>query len=294
MAPRPTWKGYLRLSLVSCPIRLYPATTRSERVSFHLLNPKTKNRIEMRTHDAETGEEIPRDTLLRGYEFDKGRYVVVDDAELDALRIESSETIDLVRFVDETEIDPIFHNAPYYVAPEGKIANETFRVIQEAMRQAGKAGIGRVVLSSREHAVALSPRHRGMLMMTLRSPEEVREDTEYFADIEDVPLDEEMVDMARRIIDQKSGTFVPEELTGDRYQIALRELIVRKIHGQKPPAAQAAPGPSNVVNLMDALKRSLADEERKAPAPSRKQRGGAAKEEPAARAAPAKRRRSEK
>jgi DNA end-binding protein Ku len=292
MAPRPTWKGYLRLSLVSCPIRLYPATTRSERVSFHLLNPKTKNRIEMRTHDAETGEEIPRDTLVRGYEFDKGRYVVVEDEEVDALKIESSETIDLVRFVDEKEIDPVFVNAPYYVAPEGKIATETFRVIQEAMRAEGKAGIGRVVLSSREHAVALAPRNRGMLMMTLRSPEEVRDDAEYFADIEDVPLDKEMIDMARRIIEQKAGDFVPEELTGDRYQAALRDLIARKVHGEKPPAARAAPGPSNVINLMDALKRSLADEERKAPAPSRKQRER--KEEPAARSTPAKRRRSGK
>jgi DNA end-binding protein Ku len=293
MAPRPTWKGYLRLSLVSCPIRLYPATTRSERVSFHLINPKTKNRIEMRTHDAESGEEIPRDTLVRGYEFDKGRYVIVDDDEIDALKIESSETIDLLRFVDEKEIDPLFVNSPYYVAPEGKIATETFRVIQEAMRSEGKAGIGRVVLSSREHAVALAPRHGGMVMMTLRSPEEVRDDAEYFGDIEEVPLDKEMVDMARRIIDQKSGEFVPEELTGDRYQAALRELVARKVHGEKPAAPQAAPGPSNVINLMDALKRSLADEERKAPAPSRKQRSR--KEEPAARSAPAaKRKRAQK
>jgi DNA end-binding protein Ku len=292
MAPRPTWKGYLRLSLVSCPIRVYPATTRSERVSFHLLNPKTKNRIEMRTHDAETGEEIPRDTLVRGYEFDKSRYVVVEDDEIDALKIESSETIDLLRFVDETEIDPIFFNAPYYVAPEGKIATETFLVIQEAMRAAGKAGIGRIVLSSREHAVALAPRHGGMMMMTLRSPEEVRDDAEYFTDIDAVPLDKEMVDMARRIIEQKSGDFVAEELTGDRYQAALRELVARKVHGEKPAPAQAASGPNNVINLMDALKKSLAEEERKAPAPSRKQRGR--EEKPAAKAAPAKRRRSAK
>jgi DNA end-binding protein Ku len=289
MAPRPTWKGYLRLSLVSCPIRVYPATTRSERVSFNLLNPKTKNRIEMRTHDAETGEEIPRDTLVRGYEFDKGRYVVVDDDEIDALKIESSETIDLVRFVEEKDIDTIFFNAPYYVAPEGKIATETFRVIQEAMRAEGKAGIGRIVLSSREHAVALAPRHGGMMMMTLRSPEEVRDDAEYFADIEEVPLDKEMVDMARRIIDQKGGEFIPEELTGDRYQTALRDLVARKVHGEAPSPARPAPGASNVINLMDALKRSLAEEPPKAPAPSRKER--AREEKPAAKAAPAKRKR---
>src|ERR1700726_840734 len=129
MAPRPTWKGYLRLSLVSCPVRLYPATTRSERVSFHLLNPKTHNRIELRPHDPATDEEIPRDQLVRGYEFDKGRYAVMDDAEIEALRIDSSETIDLVRFVDDAEIDPIYFNTPYYIAPDGKIATETFAVI---------------------------------------------------------------------------------------------------------------------------------------------------------------------
>ncbi len=130
MAPRPTWKRYLRLSLVSCPVRLYPATTRSECVSFHLLNPKTHNRIELRPRDPETDEEIPRDQLVRGYEFDKGRHLVVNQSEIDALRIESSETINLARFVDDTEVDPIYFATPYFIAPEGKIANETFRVIQ--------------------------------------------------------------------------------------------------------------------------------------------------------------------
>ncbi len=270
MAPRPTWKGYLRLSLVSCPVRLYPATTRSERVSFHLLNPKTHNRIELRPHDPATDQEIPRDQLVRGYEFDKGRYVVVDDAEIEALRIESSETIDLVRFVDDEEIDPIYFATPYYIAPDGEIATETFCVIMEAMREAHKAGIGRVVLSTREHPVLLAPRRRGMLLMTLRSAEEVRDDREIFADLENVKVDQEMVEMARRIIEQKSGPFEAEELTGDRYQAALRELVAGKVHGEKPASPKAAARPTNVVNLMDALKRSLAADEGKGPAPSRK------------------------
>lgn len=293
MAPRPTWKGYLRLSLVSCPVRLYPATTRSERVSFHLLNPKTHNRIEMRAHDAETGTEIPRDQLVRGYEFDKGRYVVVEDAEIDELKIESSETIDLVRFVAEDEIDPLYFNAPYFIAPEGKIANETFRVIQEAMRQEHKAGIGHVVLSTREHPVVMMPRHRGMLLMTMRSSEEVRSDEEIFDDIEAVPVDKEMVDMARRIIDQKTGSFDAQELTGDRYQAALRDLVARKVHGEAPATPRAAArAEGNVINLMDALKRSLVAGDRKEPAPSRSKR--ARRDEPAPRTAPQRRRRSGK
>ncbi len=288
MAPRPTWKGYLRLSLVSCPVRLYPATTRSERVSFHLLNPKTRNRIELRPHDPETDEEIQRDQLVRGYEFDKGRYVVVDQSEIDALRIESSETIDLVRFVDEAEIDPIFFAAPYFIAPEGKIADETFRVIQEAMRAERKAGIGRVVLSTREHPALLMPRQRGMMLLTLRSSEEVRSDDEVFADLEGVEVDPEMVDMARRIIQQKSGPFDAEELTGDRYQAALRELVASKVHGETPAATRAAtPAPGNVINLMDALKRSLAAGDGKPPAPSRKRSGRA---EPSRRTPPRRKR----
>jgi DNA end-binding protein Ku len=292
MAPRPTWKGYLRLSLVSCPVRLYPATTRSERVSFHLLNPKTHNRIEMRAHDPETDEEIPRSDLVRGYEFDKGRYVVVEDAEIDALRVESSETIDLVRFVDDTEIDPIYFSAPYYIAPDGKVATETFAVVLAAMREAHKAGIGRVVLSTREHPVLLTPRRAGMLLLTLRSAEEARDSGEIFADLTEVNPDKEMVEMARRIIDQKSGPFDPEELTGDRYQAALRELVARKAHGEGPARAKAPARPSNVVNLMDALKRSLAgDGETKAPAPSRTSRR---RTEPQRRASGTRKRRSAK
>lgn len=289
MAPRPTWKGYLRLSLVSCPVRLYPATTRSERVSFHLLNPKTHNRIELRPHDPETDEEIPRNELVRGYEFDKGRYVVVEDAEIDALRIDSSETIDLVRFVDDSEVDPLYFATPYHIAPDGKVATETFCVIMEAMREAHKAGIGRVVLSTREHPVLLAPRRAGMLLLTLRSSEEVREGREIFADLENVKVDKEMVDMARRIIEQKSGPFEAEELTGDRYQAALRELVARKAHGEKPVGAKPAARPSNVVNLMDALKRSLAGDESKGPAPSRK---APQRAEPQRRASGTRRRRS--
>jgi DNA end-binding protein Ku len=270
MAPRPYWKGYLRLSLVSCAVRLYNATTRSERVSFHLLNPKTHNRIQLKPHDAETGKELERAELVRGYEVEKGRYVIVDEAELDAIEVESAKTIDLTRFVEDSEIDPSYVDSPYYLAPDGKIADETFRVIQEAMRQEKKAGIGRIVLSRREHPVLLRPRGRGILLTTLRPADEVRSDTAYFEDIGEGKLDDEMVQLARRIIEQKSGPFDADELTGDRYQAALRELVEHKLKGEKPVEVRE-PQPGNVVNLMDALRRSLGGgDDRKPPAPSRR------------------------
>lgn len=269
MAPRPYWKGYLKLSLVSCAVRLYGATTRSERISFHFLAPKTHHRIQMRPIDPETGREIARGDLVRGYEFEKGRYVVVSDAELDALEIASSKTIDLQRFVALDEVDPVYFEAPYYLAPDGKIADETYRVVQAAMRREGKAGIGRVVLGSREHPVLLTPRGRGILVTALRSAEEVRRDTAYFEDIGTTELDGEMIDLAARLVEQKSGSFDAAELAGDRYQIALRDLVMRKIKGEKPVAPKAATG-GNVINLMDALRRSVTAGDDKPPAASRK------------------------
>ena len=274
MAPRPAWKGYLKLSLVSCAVRLYSVTTRSERIAFHFLAPKTHHRIQMRPIDPETGREIARSELVRGYEFEKGRYVVVNDAELDALEIDSSKTIDLQRFVALDEVDPVYFDTPFYLAPDGRIADETYRVIQAAMRQAGKAGIGRVVLGTREHPVLLTPRERGILVTTLRPAEEVRRDTAYFEDIGSSDLDREMIDLALRLIEQKSGPFDASELAGDRYQIALRDLVMRKIKGEKPVVPKAPTG-GNVINLMDALRRSLAASEEKPPAPSRKRTSAA-------------------
>lgn len=266
MAARFSWKGYLRLSLVSCPVQLAPATTSRERISFHLLNPKTNNRIVTRTVDPETGEEIPRSELVRGYEFEKGRYVEVGPEELERLEIESSKTIDLVRFVDRDAVDPVYFNAPYYLAPEGKIGDETFRVIRDAMADTRKAGIGQVVLSLREHPVLVEPKDAGMVLFTLRSADEVRDAREYFDGIGTSKLDREMIALAKKLIEQKSGPFDPKELTGDRYQEALRDLVAQKIKGGKPVTPKMPAAPSNVVNLMDALRRSLAGAEGKAPA----------------------------
>jgi DNA end-binding protein Ku len=290
MAPRPSWRGYLRLSLVSCPVRLYPAVSARERVSFHLLNPDTHNRIQMRPTDPETGKEVPRSELVKGYEFQKGQYIIVEKDELDALKIESSETIDIERFVDIDEIEPIYYDSPYYLAPEGELADETFRVVQQAMKNRKVAGLARLVLSTHEHGVALMPHGKGMLLNTLRPAEEIRDAEEYFEEIGTGSVDKEMVQLAERIIEQKEGEFDPEVFTEDHYQSALKDLIEQKIKGEKPVVPKVAPRPSNVVNLMDALKRSLG-ETAKPPAPSKK-RAGAGKRAAAEVEAPSKAARS--
>jgi len=267
MAPRPIWTGYLRLSLVSCPIRLYPTTSRSQRISLHMLNPRTHNRIKMHPHDAGTGEELERSELVRGYEFSKDRYVILTERELEAIDIQLSKTIDLARFVDSSEVDVVYLNTPYYVAPEGKIGEETFKVLREAMVRSGRAGIGRVVLTSRDHPLVLRPHGKGMVMITLRPADEVRTDTEYFKDISESKPDEEMVDLALRIIEQRSGHFDPKELAGDRYQEVLRRLVEQKLKGEKPVLPRAAE-PAKVINLMDALRRSLEAESAEPPKPT--------------------------
>ena len=255
---RPYWKGFIRLSLVSCAVSLHRATTSKERISFHLLDPKTHNRVEMRPFDAETGKAATRRDLVRGYEFEKGRYVVVEPGELEALQVESTRTIDLQRFVDADQIDPVYFADYHYLAPDGKMADETFRVICEAMRRAGKAAIGRIVLTTREHPILLAPYDRGMLVTTLRSAAEVVSDAGIFAEIGAGALDDEMIDLAARLIKQRSGKFDAKALTGDRYQQALHELVARKVRGEKPTAPKpAAPSSGNVINLMDALRRSV-------------------------------------
>jgi len=267
MAPHPIWTGYLRLSLVSCPIRLYPATSQSQRISLHMLNPRTHNRVKMHPHDAGTGEELERSELVRGYEFSKDRYVILTERELEAIDIQLSKTIDLARFVDSSEVDVVYLDTPYYVTPEGKIGDETFKVLREAMDRSGRAGIGRVVLTSRDHPLVLRPHGKGMVMITLRPADEVRTDTEYFKDISESKPDEEMVDLALRIIEQRSGHFDPKELAGDRYQEVLRRLVEQKLKGEKPVLPRAAE-PAKVINLMDALRRSLEAESAEPPKPT--------------------------
>ena len=284
-APRSSWKGYLRVSLVSCPVRLYPASSSADRISFHNLAPGSMARINMVPTDPTTGKAVPRDELLKGYEFEKGRYVIVAEDELDKVQVESNRVIDVAQFVDDDDVDSLYLDSPYWLAPDGMMANETFRVIVEAMRREKKSGIGRLVLSSRERAVILSPRGKGIMVRTLRAADEVRREDAYFEDIEEGPLDESAITLARQIVEQKSGEFDPK-LFEDRYQVALAALIKSKIKGEKIITAEVAE-PAPVVDLMAALKKSL--ETMKPPAASKPTRAREAAPAEAEKAKPAPR-----
>jgi len=254
LSSRPIWQGQLRLSLVSCPVALYGATSKSGDISFHLLNPETNNRIRMVPTDPDTGP-VERADLVKGYEITKNHYVILTPDELDAVKLATTRTIDIERFVDETEIDRLYWNAPYYLVPNGKEGVEAYTVIREALAEAGRVALGRVVMHGRERLVALEPRDKGMLCYTLRMGDEVVQPKDAFADIPAGRPNKEMIEIARKIIEQKEGAFEPERFE-DRYENALRDLIRRKQKGEKLVTAEPVQE-DNVIDLMEALKRSL-------------------------------------
>lgn len=273
MAPRASWKGHLKLSLVSCPVRLYPATTSTNRISFNQLHKDTHNRINLKPVDPELGL-VERSDLVKGYEYEDNKYVILDDEDFAAVRIESSHTMNIEAFVDADEVDVIYQDSPYYLAPDGKMAEETFIVLREAMRDKGKLAIARLVMSSRERIVAISPRENGMFVSTLRNPSEVRSTTAYFEGIPKGEPDKEMLQLAEQLIDQKTTAFKPEDYE-DRYETALMEMIKSKIAGETPVIA-AEPSRGNVINLMDALKQSLSQSKPPAQSQGRKRASGSA------------------
>src|SRR6185436_13075250 len=243
------------LSLVTCPISLYNAVSPRGEVHFNLLNPKTGNRIRMVTIDAGTEEPLERKELVKGFEISKGEYVQVTQEEIDSVRLESTKTIDIESFVPAEEIDRLFWDNPYYLVPDGKMAAEPFTVIREAMERSGQVALGRLVMSQRERLVALEPRDKGIIATTLRSYEEVREMKDFFHDIPSVKPDRDMIAIAEKIIGQKEEDFDPTKFD-DRYEEALKALIEEKRKGHKITRPKE-PEPSNVINLMDALKKSL-------------------------------------
>lgn len=275
--PRASWNGFLRLSLVSCPVYLVPATTEGKRVRLNQLNEATGNRVAMQLTDSKTGEPLERDQVVKGYEYERGRYVKLTDDELKDLQIESSKTIDLQLFVDRDTVDPIYLDTPYYVYPDGTLAAETFQVFGEAMAHKKKVGLGRVTISSRERMVLVEPRGSGLVMSILRSAEEVRPSE--FADQPAGKVAPDMVAIAETIIDRLSGKFDPSTFR-DRYQDALRELVDSKLKGEKTVAREIAE-PPKVINLMEALKKSLA-ETKPAARPAAAAKPEAAAEKPAA------------
>jgi DNA end-binding protein Ku len=273
MAARAYWKGYLRLSLVSCPIALFPATSEREKVSFHQLNRKTGNRIRYHKVDDGTGEEVPSDDIVSGYEVSKGQYIEITGDELEAVALESTRTIDIDEFVPRSEIDELYIIRPYYIAPDGKAGQDAFVIIREVIEQMRRVAIGRIVLTSREHIIALEPRGKGIIGTLLRFPYEVRDKTPYFEGISDTKLGKDAVELAKHIVETKSAHFRPERFK-DRYEKALRDLIARKQAGKAIEAPQPAET-SNVINLMDALRQSVEAQgmsSKKSSAPSRKER----------------------
>lgn len=259
MAPRPAWKGYLKLSLVTCAVELTNVVTHTEKVSFRVLNRKTGNTVKRIYVDGETGKPLGDGDEIKGYEVSDGDFVHIEEDEIEAVQIESSHTMSLDGFVDKASIQQIYLDTPYYVAPADTVSEEAFAVIRDAMAGKKMAGLARIVLYSRERPVVIEPLGKGMVLTTLRYDNTVRQPDTVFGDIKAVKTDQEMTDLAELIIDKKKATFDPSQFD-DKYEDALLELIRAKKAGKKAPAAQAAPKPSNVVNLFDALKQSLSSD----------------------------------
>jgi len=255
MAPRANWKGFLRLSLVTCPVALYPATSEAEKISFNQINKNTGHRIRYLKVDADTGDEVSSADIIKGYQVDRDRYLEVTKDELEKIALESTRTIDIDEFVPRKEIDDLYLVRPYYIVPDGKVGHDAYAVIRETIRSLDKVALARVVLTSREHVITLEARDKGLMGMLLRYPYEVRDQAEYFDEIQDVKITKDMLDLAKHIVEQKSGHFDPSKFE-DHYEAALQDLLNKKQNGQAIP--KASPKRSdNVVDLMAALRASI-------------------------------------
>src|SRR5262245_244921 len=255
MAPRPNWKGYLKLSLVSCPVALFPATTTSERVSFRTLNRATGNRVKRQFVDDQTGEPVETEDQIKGYEVAKGEFIQIEDDELKSVQLESNHTIDIEQFVRRSEVDELYLDTPYYLTPTDRVGEEAFAVIRDAMRTEKMVGLARVVLFRRERIVMLEPRGKGITVTSLHYANEVHQAANYFDEIPNLELPKQMLELATHIIEKMTGKFEPEKFE-DRYENALIELIRSKQKGI-PVKAQPVQRQTNVINLMDALRRSV-------------------------------------
>src|SRR5262245_366943 len=256
MAPRAYWKGSLKLSLVSCPVALYPASTSVEKTRFHMINKETGNRLKQQMVDAETGDVVESDQKGRGYELRKGEYVEVEREELEAVQIESNHTIEIDSFVPRDEIDKRYLDRPYYLVPDGKAGVDAFAVIRDAMKDQDRVALARIVLTNREHVMAIEPLGKGLLGTTLRYPYELRDEADYFDDIKSPKISKDMVELAGHILDTKAAHFDPTKFK-DEYETALKALVRRKASGKPLKAVEREEKPDNIVSLMDALKQSL-------------------------------------
>jgi DNA end-binding protein Ku len=255
-ARRAYWKGYLKLSLVTCPIALYPASSQAEKTHFHQINRKTGNRLRQQMVDEETGKDVDKDDKSRGYEISKGKYVAIEPDEIKAIRIESTHTLDIEKFVPIDEIDRRYFDRPYYIVPDGKAGEEAFAVIRDAMKDKGRVALARIVLSNREHIVAIEPFGKIMLGTILRYDYEVRDEKELSRGVASPKIPKEMLSLASHILDTKAGHFDPSQFK-DEFETELRKLVKRKAAGKPIEREERAERPSNVVDLMDALRQSV-------------------------------------
>ena len=264
LSARPVWQGHLRLSLVSCPVALYKATSKANDISFHLLNPETNNRVRMVPTDPDEGP-VPRTDLVRGYEVEKNNYVILSDEELDSVKLATTHTLDIERFVDEGAVDRLFFDVPYVLLPTDELAANAYAVIREAMEDAGRIALGRLAMHNRERLMAIEPRGHGLVASSLRMRDEVVNIQKAMESIPHVKPQKQMIEIAQQIIGQLEGPFEPEEFR-DRYEDALRDLITQKQKGVKPTVVAPPPDTTNVIDLMDALKKSLRAQGKTAPA----------------------------
>lgn len=278
MAPRAYWKGHIRLSLVSFPVRVFAAVTSSEKISLHQYDRESGDRIRYKKVADDTSDEVQEEDIVKGYEYEKGSFIPIEDDDLEHLKLESRHTIDLVQFTDSRDIDPIYFDRPYYVAPDGEIAEEAFLTVREALKASKKAAIGQVVLSGKERIVCLRPCGRGIVMETLRYAYEVREAEKYFDDIsEDTEIDDEQLELARQLIEQKTKAFDPKSFK-DHYQEGLMEIIQAKIKGQEITVSEGRPRGAQVINIVDALRKSLEESGgRPSKKPAKKKKGKSGK-----------------
>jgi DNA end-binding protein Ku len=271
MAPRAYWKGDLILSLVSCPVALYPASSQAERISFKRINRKTGNRLEQQLVDCETKEPVEKEDVSRGFDIGGDRYIQVEDNELEQIRIESNHTIEIDGFVPRAEIDDRYLERPYYVSPTDQVSQETFAVFRDVMQEKEMVALARVVLSHREHVIMLEAFDKGLLAITLRYPSEVRDQAAYFEDVPDLRLPAEMKDLAAHVVDSKATHFDPAKFQ-DHYETALVEMLRAKQAGRVFELPKEKPAPERTINLMDALRASV-DTEKKPAAASIRGRG---------------------
>jgi len=257
MAERPIWRGHLRLALVTCPVSLHSVLRASGNLRFHFINPKTGNRVRMVTLDAETEKEVPRRELVKGYEFEKDRYVLLDDQDFESAKIETSSTMTVEKFVERDAIQPIFFDTSYYMVPDGEAGQDVYTVLRQAIASSGRAALSRVVISRRERVVAILPLEKGMVVHTLHEPRDLYDYEKLFDRIADAKPDSEMVKLARQLIERQEGKFQPAD-TEDHYEKRLREVIDAKLKGEgiEPEKPTTSRG-DNVIDLMAALKRSL-------------------------------------